>query len=98
MGKIYQVVVSTFWGRKTAIDLGSTEEQFRSMTVLQLKEKIRKKFPDIPGKDNTETPNWRMIFTDKRLDYDDRLLSSYGIQHLSVIQLVKNHSSKSCCS
>lgn len=56
MGKIYQVVVSTFWGRKTVIDLGNTEEQFRSMTVLQLKEKIRKKFPDIPGKDNTETP------------------------------------------
>lgn len=40
--------------------------------------------------------NWRMIFTDERLDYDDRLISSYGIHHLSVIHLVEKLSRGGC--
>lgn len=30
----------------------------------------------------------RLIFTDKMLDGDDTKLSDYGIQHMSVIQMV----------
>uniref|UniRef100_A0A3B4H624 Ubiquitin-like domain-containing protein n=1 Tax=Pundamilia nyererei TaxID=303518 RepID=A0A3B4H624_9CICH len=82
MGKIYQVVVSTFWGRKTVIDLGNTEEQFRSMTVLQLKEKNTE--DEFPGKSEDVC----MIFVNPRMEDDDALLSSYGIQHLSAIMLV----------
>uniref|UniRef100_A0A672ZEM2 Ubiquitin-like domain-containing protein n=1 Tax=Sphaeramia orbicularis TaxID=375764 RepID=A0A672ZEM2_9TELE len=83
MGKIYQVVVIGFKGEKLTIDLCNTEEQMKSMTVLQLKEKIFVKFPN-----NAELENIRLIFTDKCLDDDSTLLSTYGVQHMSVIQMV----------
>ncbi|XP_063324512.1 ubiquitin carboxyl-terminal hydrolase 35-like [Pelmatolapia mariae] len=46
MGKLYQVVVSGVRGGKVMVDLSNTEEQFKSMTVEQLREKIRQKFPE----------------------------------------------------
>uniref|UniRef100_A0A3B4FX51 Ubiquitin-like domain-containing protein n=1 Tax=Pundamilia nyererei TaxID=303518 RepID=A0A3B4FX51_9CICH len=55
MGKLYQVVVSGVRGGKVTVDLSNTEEQFKSMTVEQLREKIRQKFPETAGK-YTETP------------------------------------------
>ncbi|CAI5669079.1 unnamed protein product [Oreochromis niloticus] len=82
MGKLYQVVVSGVRGGKVTVDLSNTEEQFKSMTVEQLREKIRQKFPE------TADGNLRLIFTDKNLDDDKKPLSEYGIQHMSVIQVV----------
>lgn len=49
MGKIYQVVVHGIRGEKKTIDLCNTEEQMKSMTVKQLKEKIADKLPGTAG-------------------------------------------------
>ncbi|XP_042183106.1 uncharacterized protein zgc:194655 [Oncorhynchus tshawytscha] len=84
MGKIYQVIVIGFRGEKMVIDVSNTEEQMNSMTVLQLKNKISERLPGNSG-DNLET--LRLIFTNKQLE-DSSVLSSYGIQNQSVIQLV----------
>uniref|UniRef100_A0A3Q3AGE0 Ubiquitin-like domain-containing protein n=1 Tax=Kryptolebias marmoratus TaxID=37003 RepID=A0A3Q3AGE0_KRYMA len=70
-------------GEKMFIDLCNTEEQMQKMTVRQLKEKIAEKLPETTGQDNL-----RLIFTDKMLDGDTTLLSEYGIQNKSVIQMV----------
>ncbi|XP_053272325.1 uncharacterized protein zgc:194655 [Pleuronectes platessa] len=83
MAKIYQVVVNGLRGEKMTINLCNTEEQMKSMTVLQLKEKIEEKLPT-----SGEGDNLRLIFTNKVLDGDFTLLSDYGIQHKSVIQMV----------
>uniref|UniRef100_A0A087Y568 Ubiquitin-like domain-containing protein n=5 Tax=Poeciliinae TaxID=586240 RepID=A0A087Y568_POEFO len=83
MGKIYQVVVHGLRGEKLMIDLCNTEEQMQKMTVRQLKEKIAEKLPQTAGEENL-----RLIFTDKHLEGDTTLLSEYGIQHMSVVQLV----------
>uniref|UniRef100_A0A3B5LA36 Ubiquitin-like domain-containing protein n=1 Tax=Xiphophorus couchianus TaxID=32473 RepID=A0A3B5LA36_9TELE len=83
MGKIYQVVVHGLRGEKLMIDLCNTEEQMQKMTVRQLKEKIAEKLPQTAGEENL-----RLIFTDKNLEGDTTLLSEYGIQHMSVVQLV----------
>uniref|UniRef100_A0A3B3I9V4 Ubiquitin-like domain-containing protein n=1 Tax=Oryzias latipes TaxID=8090 RepID=A0A3B3I9V4_ORYLA len=83
MGKIYQVVVHGLRGEKMVIDLCNTEEQMQKMTVLQLKEKIAQRLPESAGEESL-----RLIFTDKMLDTDSKLLSEYGIQNLSVIHMV----------
>nr|XP_020480241.1 polyubiquitin 9-like [Monopterus albus] len=83
MGKIYQVLLHGLRGEKTFIDLSNTEEQMKSMTVKQLKEKIRQKLPETAGEDAL-----RLIFADKELDEDSSLLSSYGVQHMSNIHMV----------
>ncbi|XP_076581239.1 uncharacterized protein LOC143317145 [Chaetodon auriga] len=83
MGKIYQVTVHGLRGEKMIIDLCNTEEQMKSMTVLQLKEKIAQRLPESAGEEAL-----RLIFTDKMLDGNSTLLSEYGIQHMSVIQMV----------
>lgn len=49
MGKIYQVVVHGVRGEKLMIDLCNTEEQMKSMTVRQLKDKIAEKLPGGAG-------------------------------------------------
>ncbi|XP_060922121.1 uncharacterized protein zgc:194655 [Limanda limanda] len=84
MGKIYQVVVHGLRGEKMTIDLCNTEEQMKTMTVEQLKEKIAEKLPQSMGGGEQAL---RLIFTDKMLDGNDTLLSEYGIQHMSVIQM-----------
>uniref|UniRef100_A0A3B4B1B2 Ubiquitin-like domain-containing protein n=1 Tax=Periophthalmus magnuspinnatus TaxID=409849 RepID=A0A3B4B1B2_9GOBI len=85
MGRLYQVVVTGFKGERMTVDLCNTDEQMRSMTVEQLKNKIAVKLPP-----NTGNLCFRisLIFADERLDVDSKLLSDYGIQHMSVIQLV----------
>ncbi|XP_078132713.1 uncharacterized protein LOC144534580 [Sander vitreus] len=83
MGKIYQVVVHGLRGEKMMIDLCNTDEQFRSMTVLQLKEKIAERLPESAGEEAL-----RLIFTDKMLDGNSELLTGFGVQHLSVIHMV----------
>ncbi|KAF3697863.1 hypothetical protein EXN66_Car013544 [Channa argus] len=83
MGKIFQVVVHGLRSEKMIIDLCNTEEQMQKMTVLQLKEKIAQRLPHTAGEDAL-----RLIFTDQMLDGDYKLLSEYGIQHMSVIHMV----------
>ncbi|KAM4564811.1 uncharacterized protein V3H82_013931 [Fundulus diaphanus] len=83
MGKIYQVVVHGLRGQKLMLDLCNTEEQMKTMTVGQLKERIAEKLPETAGQENL-----RLIFTDKELEGDTSLLSDYGIQHMSVVHLV----------
>uniref|UniRef100_A0A667Y813 Ubiquitin-like domain-containing protein n=1 Tax=Myripristis murdjan TaxID=586833 RepID=A0A667Y813_9TELE len=85
MGKIYQVTVCGLRGEKMTIDLCNTEEQMQSMTVLQLKEKVAEK---LPGGAGESVQTLRLIFTDKMLEQDSALLSSFGIQHKSVIHMV----------
>lgn len=63
------------------IDLCDTEEQFKTFTVLQLKEKISKRTGYPPD-------GFRLIFEDKNLNEDSTLLCDYGIQRKSFIQMV----------
>uniref|UniRef100_A0A668AGA1 Ubiquitin-like domain-containing protein n=1 Tax=Myripristis murdjan TaxID=586833 RepID=A0A668AGA1_9TELE len=81
----YRVCVYGMRGEKVTIDLCDTEEQMQNMTVLQLKEKVAEKLPEF-AVERIET--LRLIFTDKELNEDSKLLSSYGIQHMSVIHAV----------
>ncbi|XP_068164445.1 uncharacterized protein zgc:194655 [Antennarius striatus] len=83
MGKLYQVIVYGLMGDKISVDLCNTQEEMSSLTVLQLKEKILNAETVLKGQ-----LSLRLIFADKNLDDDKKLLSSYGIQHLSVIQVV----------
>ncbi|CAJ1086148.1 uncharacterized protein zgc:194655 [Xyrichtys novacula] len=83
MRKTYQVVVHGTGGKMTTIDLCNTDEQMKSMKVLQLKEKITEKLPEMAG-----SAGIRLIFADKHLDEDSKTLSSYGIQHNSHIMIV----------
>uniref|UniRef100_A0A3Q4GCI0 Ubiquitin-like domain-containing protein n=1 Tax=Neolamprologus brichardi TaxID=32507 RepID=A0A3Q4GCI0_NEOBR len=83
MGKLYCVNICGIRGVVKSIDLCNTEEQFKSMTVEQLKDKIRQTFPATPGKKGL-----RLIFTNKMLDEDFKPLCEYGIQHMSFIQVV----------
>lgn len=64
------------------VDLCNTDEQLRSMTVEQLRNKIAAKLPA-----NTEPERIRLIFADEHLEDDSKLLTDYGIQHMSVIQI-----------
>lgn len=50
MEKNYQVIVSGLRADKMEVNLCRTEEQFKNMTVRQLKEKIWEKFPWLVGK------------------------------------------------
>lgn len=43
--------------------------------MLQLKEEIRKEFPDIPGKENTETPVMRFFFSDLMAEDEGNVVS-----------------------
>ncbi|CAG04600.1 unnamed protein product [Tetraodon nigroviridis] len=100
MGKIYQVVVHGIRGEKKTIDLCNTEEQMKSLTVKQLKGKIAERIPETAGKPvrglkftlysdwYTDETAMRLIFADKMLEEDSDLLSSYGIQHMSILQMV----------
>lgn len=82
MERNYQVIVNGVRGGKVELNLCRTAEQFKNMTVQQLKEKIREKFPWFRG------VNLRVMFIDRMLDGDDTLLSDYGIQHMSEIHVV----------
>uniref|UniRef100_A0A3B4Z2F2 Ubiquitin-like domain-containing protein n=1 Tax=Stegastes partitus TaxID=144197 RepID=A0A3B4Z2F2_9TELE len=80
---VFRVIVMGPSGESWFIDLCDTEEQFKTITVLQLKEKIRKHAGIKP-----ELERMRMIFTDKVLSEDSTLLCDYGIRRNVVIHLV----------
>lgn len=82
MERNHQVIVHGLRGQKKLVTLGRTEEQFKNMTVRQLKEKIWEEFPETSGY------HVRLMFIDKMLDGDDTLLSHYGIQHMSGIHII----------
>lgn len=82
MERNYQVFVHGLRGETVAVNLCRNAEQFKNMTVRQLKKKIWERLPEIGEK------HLRLIFIDKNLDEDDALLSDYGIQHMSFIQVV----------
>ncbi|KAG7259460.1 hypothetical protein CRUP_015104 [Coryphaenoides rupestris] len=81
----YQVTVIGLSGQRMTIDLCNTEEQMRTMTVQQLKTKIVADWPG--GAAGALQDNLVLIFTDKQLE-DAATLVSYGVQHLSIIQVV----------
>uniref|UniRef100_A0A3B3HH68 Ubiquitin-like domain-containing protein n=1 Tax=Oryzias latipes TaxID=8090 RepID=A0A3B3HH68_ORYLA len=80
---VIQVIVSTYEGQKITVDLCQDEKQLQLTTVLQLKQKIALK---LPGK--RMTADMKLIFADKRLDSDNKLLCEFGIVHKSLIQMV----------
>ncbi|CAK6952969.1 uncharacterized protein LOC121640354 isoform X3 [Scomber scombrus] len=84
MVNTYQVKIFGLGGDMKMVNLCNTEEQMRSMTVKQLKDKIIERFPEY----GVHSDNIRLIFTNKDLHVDSALLSEYGITHLSVIQMV----------
>ncbi|XP_023868318.1 uncharacterized protein zgc:194655 isoform X2 [Salvelinus sp. IW2-2015] len=77
----FHVRVNGLRGEIMEIDVGHTEEEMNNTTVLQLKQKIAQR---LPGWD-IETLTMR--YTCKTLE-DSRLLSCYGIQDKSLINLV----------
>uniref|UniRef100_A0A3B3DJM6 Ubiquitin-like domain-containing protein n=1 Tax=Oryzias melastigma TaxID=30732 RepID=A0A3B3DJM6_ORYME len=85
MEKKYRVEVNSYEGVRMIIYLCDTEEEMQKITVLQLKEKIDQQLPQFDG---VKCENLRLIFADKFLDEDSRLLSVYGIQNMSVIHTV----------
>lgn len=55
MPKIYQLKVTGISGEMKIIDLCSTEEDWRKMTVLHLREKIEERFSgEFPGDNETQ--------------------------------------------
>ncbi|KAJ0001216.1 hypothetical protein NQD34_006236, partial [Periophthalmus magnuspinnatus] len=79
---VYQVKVNNPRGEMQIVDVCQTEEQFRSLTVRDLKTKIRQQLDWTSG-----TILCIHLVCFDRLE-DDHLLSHYGIQHLSIIQIV----------
>ncbi|XP_059211298.1 uncharacterized protein LOC131989934 isoform X2 [Centropristis striata] len=74
-----KVFIKESTGRITSVDLPNNE--FESVTVLQLKEKLE----PLTGEPVEEQ---RLIFEAKQLE-NDRLLVSYGIHHEATIHLIK---------
>ncbi|RVE60456.1 hypothetical protein OJAV_G00181190 [Oryzias javanicus] len=85
MENLYQVIVNRFGGKCLIINLCDTEEEMQKMTVLQLKEKMIQQYPEC--RQNIENSNCYLIFGDVALE-DSEPLSEYGIQHLSVIDVM----------
>ncbi|GAA6226429.1 uncharacterized protein zgc:194655 [Lates japonicus] len=68
------------------IPLTNTKEQMQNVTTKQLKMEVMKAFS------NTQGPiddNVQLYFKGQKLDNDRSPLSEYGIQHESVIQVVR---------
>ncbi|KAJ8366961.1 hypothetical protein AAFF_G00336300 [Aldrovandia affinis] len=84
MGKIYQVIIIGLKGEKIAVDVGHSEEEMGSMTVLQLKHRIAEK---MPGNSGNNGEGLRLIYTKYQLE-DAKNLSEYDVKDKSVIQLV----------
>lgn len=68
-------------GRKIEIDLCDTEEQFKDITVRDLKRRITERW-------EFKEDDMRLIFAGKQLE-DGRQLSDCGVKHMSVIEFVQ---------
>uniref|UniRef100_A0A667Y819 Ubiquitin-like domain-containing protein n=1 Tax=Myripristis murdjan TaxID=586833 RepID=A0A667Y819_9TELE len=79
-----QVRVNGINNGMVTTNLCNTKEQMQKMTVLQLKQKVAEK---VPG--GAESERLTLIFNNKTLNPDSAPLSSFEIQHNSVIHLVR---------
>ncbi|XP_052315752.1 uncharacterized protein LOC118392082 isoform X1 [Oncorhynchus keta] len=77
----FHVRVNGLRGEIMEIDVGQSEEEMNNTTVLQLKQKIAQRLP------GWDIDTLTMRYTCKTLE-DSRLLSCYGIQDKSLINLV----------
>ncbi|XP_008281614.1 uncharacterized protein LOC103358426 [Stegastes partitus] len=77
---MFKVIVIGPRGWRWFIDLCDTEKQFKTITVLQLKEKIRKRCGYKPD-------DIRLVFSNETLSEDSTLLYDYGIRHMSQIHV-----------
>ncbi|KAM9407665.1 uncharacterized protein ACWYII_027502 isoform 2-T2 [Salvelinus alpinus] len=77
----FHVRVNGLRGEIMEIDVGHSEEEMNNTTVLQLKQKIAQRLP------GWDIETLMMRYTCKTLE-DSRLLSCYGIQDKSLINLV----------
>ncbi|KAK9524829.1 hypothetical protein VZT92_017195 [Zoarces viviparus] len=73
-----QLAVMTPKGEEILFDLCDSELELEKMTVLQMTNKIAEKL---------QIDNLRIVYRTKPLE-EDKLVGSYGIQHLSVVQTV----------
>uniref|UniRef100_A0A3B3DJE4 Ubiquitin-like domain-containing protein n=1 Tax=Oryzias melastigma TaxID=30732 RepID=A0A3B3DJE4_ORYME len=87
MDTLYQVIVNRFRGKCLIINLCDAEEEMQKMTVLQLKEKMIEQYPEYRRDIETICINCYLIFGDVAME-DSEPLSEYGIQHLSVIDVM----------
>ena len=77
-----QVNVQGISGDKFTVDVGDDENEFKKVSVLELKRRIISK----KGLD-TKPEQLRLIFGGKQLD-DEKLLVDYGVTHKSLIMSV----------
>ncbi|CAN9509613.1 unnamed protein product [Ophioblennius macclurei] len=80
----YHVKVYGLRSEGLLIDLCDTEEQMKSMTVWQLKEKIFQRLPEY----RHDGDHLKMLFRGEVLDEDEKPLSEYGVQHKSAIHVI----------
>uniref|UniRef100_A0A1A8FDB6 Ubiquitin-like domain-containing protein n=1 Tax=Nothobranchius korthausae TaxID=1143690 RepID=A0A1A8FDB6_9TELE len=81
-GKMIKVLVFCF-NQEKIVDL-CHHEDLQTVTVLQLKEKIKEKF-------QWSSNSWRKVklfCSGKLLDEDSKWLCEYGVGHMSVIHVV----------
>uniref|UniRef100_A0A8C6V1K0 Ubiquitin-like domain-containing protein n=1 Tax=Neogobius melanostomus TaxID=47308 RepID=A0A8C6V1K0_9GOBI len=79
---LFKVFVISPMGERFDVDLCNTEEQFRRLTVKDLKRKILLHL--LPNTEDTV----RLVFAHESLHDESKLLSDYGIQRMSVIQTI----------
>ncbi|CAL9693048.1 unnamed protein product [Knipowitschia caucasica] len=82
-----KIIVMGFKGERMEVDVGRDSDEFERFTVLDLKRKIFSRFAE--EEENIPEDRIYFIFVDQRLDVDDKLLIDYGIQHMSVVQMVQ---------
>ncbi|XP_045920348.1 uncharacterized protein LOC123980141 isoform X1 [Micropterus dolomieu] len=87
---VVQILICGFRGEQKVINLCDTKEQIKSITGRQLKEKIIQQTDFSVYVPDILSTNVRLIFCNKILD-DDSLLSEYGIQHTSVIYMMRSY-------
>uniref|UniRef100_A0A3Q3H1Z8 Ubiquitin-40S ribosomal protein S27a-like n=1 Tax=Labrus bergylta TaxID=56723 RepID=A0A3Q3H1Z8_9LABR len=77
--------VAIYQGERWFFHLCDTEEQLKSITVLQLKQKIAEKIDDPLARGRPD--GFRLTFKDEVL-VDNKLLSDYGIVNMSVVMVI----------
>lgn len=87
---VVQILICGLRGEQKVINVCDTKEQIKSITGRQLKEKIIQQTDFSVYVPDILSTNVRLIFCNKILD-DDSLLSEYGIQHTSVIYMMRSY-------
>ncbi|MBN3295239.1 uncharacterized protein LOC136771638 [Amia ocellicauda] len=82
MGKIYQVIVVGIRGDKKTVDVGQSEEEMNSLTILEFKKKLIGKMLL-----NADPDELRLIFADRQMEDSDKF-SDHHIKDKSTIFVV----------